>query len=1413
MNAKHSSWLLIISLFYTFFVIYGSLVPLQFQAIPFDTALARFKEIPYLNLGIHSRADWVSNILLFIPLTFFWMAYFSRTDQPKSSGRINLILAFTLLVLSTLLSLSIEFTQLFFPPRTVSLNDLIAESIGGFLGIILYWQFGRYAISWLNNWEISHSGTNKFEQLLYLYLFILFGYSLLPLDLTISPIEVYHKWTEGKVYFIPFASSFSGDISEILYNFFADIAIWIPVSLLWVSSKKKTPSKAILWTWTTAFILEVLQLFVYSRVTDTTDLITAAMGAWLGVKIAIKLKPDTITSHSGLEKNNLWLPITLVLGWSIFLLAIYWYPFNFQSDVIFLKERLAAFLNVPFTAFYYGTEYRAITSLLSKMAFFFPLGFLLAGLSKQSFVFFKENIPEKLFTFLSMIYITVFGFMVELGQVALPEKFVDSADWLVSIAGSVLGYKIYRYIQSQNKVHTPVHSNKPEPSLSSNLLLTRNKKTTPPEQPHSETQGTDSVLLSTLGLSALGYFFLIAAMPLIINFFAQKKNNNLLPMTDWLYTDIPVLLIWSALLAGLLAGLQIHQKSAADKKNPAALIIISGFLTSLLAGFILLFSASLAEAVWAISFLLAGVLLSWPFNTLLHFIPTHSLPTPQFRTELIAISILTLLFLILPTLDSVHFLQGSLERSYILIKSIILWIPLAALAALTGISAQAHNWIRGIFWSFWIIFLPVLMHLSDSVIFEILAIPLGWTLGVWLVQGIPAPGLFVQSITCQSTVVPDKNDISKSSKSATAVTPERDTPDSPLLSNAPSFSLTFFSKIRHFAALLLLIPVLFLAQDIPQLGIWITAGLLIYAILLVRFPSLWLLVIPWALPVLDFAPWSGRIFLDSFDLIILTTLTSLIWHGLHPQARPFLSKKIVLISGLFALTCFFSFWNGLLPLAPIDDNAFTNYHSRYNALRIGKGFLWTFVLIALFRWRLPPEKQQAKNLFLTGTTLGLLSVGISGIKEHWLFAGLFDFDTPYRITASFSSMHTGGGHIEAYLVAVLPLVAYALWKTQHLWLKAVAVPAILSGTYLLVATVARGALLGLASAVFIGLAALPGLNKKQMDIKKGLKASVILIIIAGILLAGLSGNFIKARFNTLEQDANTRFEHWSEALSIMDPGIASTVSGMGLGSFPRTYMLLNSKGVIPASYRLQRQNNNSMLMIGFGETLYMSQKITLKPDHQYQIKFRIKALQGRAKFNVTLCERHLLHSRQCLWPGISFPADGEWHTQSISINNTILGYGNLLSRAPMELSLYNPNKDIAVWVDDVQLIDQSGHNLLQNGDFSQGLDFWFSKTHEHLSWHTKNLWVALLFEQGIIGVVLFSILLFLILIRLIKNTKHSLYSIASLSSLGAFLTIAITGSLFDAPRLTVLFFMIAFFALWQQSRHKAVKSRQRKNHA
>ena len=53
------NWLLLL---YLSFVVYGSLVPLQYVDRPWDDAVQAFRNIPFLTLGIDSRADWVANV-------------------------------------------------------------------------------------------------------------------------------------------------------------------------------------------------------------------------------------------------------------------------------------------------------------------------------------------------------------------------------------------------------------------------------------------------------------------------------------------------------------------------------------------------------------------------------------------------------------------------------------------------------------------------------------------------------------------------------------------------------------------------------------------------------------------------------------------------------------------------------------------------------------------------------------------------------------------------------------------------------------------------------------------------------------------------------------------------------------------------------------------------------------------------------------------------------------------------------------------------------------------------------------------------------------------------------------------------------------------------------------------------------
>jgi glycopeptide antibiotics resistance protein len=419
-----------LALLYSVFVVYGSLVPLEYRAMPLDRALAAFRHIPFLDLGMGSRADWVANLLLFVPLAFLWQG----VVWPRGlAGRIaSSALLWPMLVAA---SVAIEFTQLYFPPRTVSQNDILAEAIGGALGMAAWWLWGPALWRWVRDWRAARGVSGLAERLLWAYLAVLFGYNLLPLDLTLSPVEVYHSWKEGKVVLIPFQYPVQG-LAEWLYAFAVDTAVWVPVSALWVISGRKDGAHAWVWAVLAALALEVAQLFVYSRVADTTDLLTAALGAGLGVLAAARWRPAIASPTPARRNRRLALGLTAFALVALGLAAVFWYPFDFRLDSAFLRQRMALLRQVPFENYYFGTEYRAITELMHKVGFFIPLGVALAyarsGLAASPL--------RSLFDLAAAAALLATGLAIELGQLALPGKYPDSTDWALESLGGLGGY-------------------------------------------------------------------------------------------------------------------------------------------------------------------------------------------------------------------------------------------------------------------------------------------------------------------------------------------------------------------------------------------------------------------------------------------------------------------------------------------------------------------------------------------------------------------------------------------------------------------------------------------------------------------------------------------------------------------------------------------------------------------------------------------------------------------------------------------------------------------------------------------------------------------------------------------------------------------------------------------------------------
>jgi len=438
--------LIALCLAYLAFVVYGSLVPLRFRPLPFEEAVASFRAIKYLNLGIASRADWVSNILLFIPLAFLAMGVLDGQGKAR-----RIIASAAVLLVLAALSGTLEFTQLFFPPRTVSINDIIAESVGAAVGVAAWWLWGQRVVAWLDGRQRTRGHFDIASRILWGYLAILFGYSLLPLDLTISPVEIFHKWRQGRMVLTPFAFLSKLD-ARGMYEVVSDVAVWVPVSLLLVATGRKNRRSAWIWAVGAAALLELLQVFVWTRVSDVNDVLAAiaggGIGSWLG---GIVFHRGQAIDAAPAGRKSKQLSLVWGLGfviWSAVLAAVFWYPYDFMVERAFLRERIALLLGrVPFHAYYYGTEYRAITELLHRVAFFAPLGALAAAWIRKGR---RSGVVDAV---LCLIPCGLVAFVIEGGRLFVPSKQPDTIDPVLEIAGALTGFWIARAVMGRQSVN------------------------------------------------------------------------------------------------------------------------------------------------------------------------------------------------------------------------------------------------------------------------------------------------------------------------------------------------------------------------------------------------------------------------------------------------------------------------------------------------------------------------------------------------------------------------------------------------------------------------------------------------------------------------------------------------------------------------------------------------------------------------------------------------------------------------------------------------------------------------------------------------------------------------------------------------------------------------------------------------
>lgn len=585
----------------------------------------------------------------------------------------------------------------------------------------------------------------------------------------------------------------------------------------------------------------------------------------------------------------------------------------------------------------------------------------------------------------------------------------------------------------------------------------------------------------------------------------------------------------------------------------------------------------------------------------------------------------------------------------------------------------------------------------------------------------------------------------------------------------------------------------------PVAAVWLGLFLAAYTALLIAYPFSWLIVVPALLPIMDFTLWTGRFFFDEFDLLIMATLACYFWQKPQQRLRSLLSASTRLVLAGFVLLYGISLLLGLLPLHEVNANAFSNYYSHYNSLRVGKGFIWGLALIPLLQ--LTVRRYRYAPLYLgMGLLLGLTGVAVFAVIERAVFTGLFDFVSDYRINALFSTMHAGGGHIESYLMLTLPFLTLMFVQRRHRLLSnGLGILLFSLSLYTLLVTFSRGGYIGfVVGLVVLLITLLLSLKQNTPLLQRTLLILPLLVISLAMTLPVLRGSMIQQRFDNFDKDHQSRTQHWRDALSMRDDDWVTRLFGMGLGSYPRTFFWLNNENTHPATYEIATENGNHYLHLQGGDSLFIGQYLHIAAHTPYRLVLDLRSNTSNLALTTSLCEKSIQYSIRCSTVTTTSPKAGWQHLEQ-TLDSGAVGEPILLDslQRPIQLTFYNGNgRGKAMDIDNVQLLDGNGLNLVRNGNFMAGNDFWFFAAEKHNPWHIFNFWVHLLFDQGWLGLTVFILLFFKTVYTLCRQLpQQSIYAPILLSAFSGFMVVGFVDSPFDAPRLTLLFFLLLFFAL------------------
>ena len=421
--APHRHYAFLAFLAYLGFVVYGSLVPFEYREYTFDQAIELFADIRYLDLGVESRADWVANIVLYVPLAFLGCAWLVGL---RSVGKLRYLAFFLIFAFCIAVAVAVEFTQIFFAPRTVSLNDLLAETLGTLGGLAVFslerWRIARLLDSFAQGGRESVLAAIVVFGLLYVALV------LFPYDFVISWSELTEKLSSGNQGWF-----FAGDCSNLLRCGASQLgkAVAIaPLGILMALAVPRLNYPRVFWAGIgLGLVLEPLQLLLASGASQGLSVLLRGVGLTVGAAVGAVLRQQGPAPVAWLIRRAtpyVALPYVLLLaalgGW-------------FSAPWLAWQEALARLADVrimPFYYHYFTTEQAALSSLLIQAGMYAPIGLAVWALHPP-----RRGVSGSV-AWIAALGAAALALPIELGKLLVPDKHPDPTNLLIAAVSAAV---------------------------------------------------------------------------------------------------------------------------------------------------------------------------------------------------------------------------------------------------------------------------------------------------------------------------------------------------------------------------------------------------------------------------------------------------------------------------------------------------------------------------------------------------------------------------------------------------------------------------------------------------------------------------------------------------------------------------------------------------------------------------------------------------------------------------------------------------------------------------------------------------------------------------------------------------------------------------------------------------------------